>query len=131
VHQIVLSVVWDRLNSPYGYFRVMSLAFKVKEVELEGKMLHCGVLELENAVFALFWEGVEPKLGSMTATLPGMASSQLLGDRDQLLGKMLGTQVAAKSGKLALVSTHLSRGYSEAAGRILLDLVKRVMEEKK
>ena len=109
----------------------MSLAFKVKEVELEGKMLHCGVLELENAVLALFWEGVEPRLGSTTATLPGMASSQLLGDRDQLLGKMLGTQVAAKSGKLALVSTHLSRGYSEAAGRILLDLVKRVMEEQK
>jgi len=124
-------MVWDRLNSSNGYFRVMSLAFKIGEVELEGKMFHCGVLELENAVFALFWEGVESKLGSMTATLPGMASSQLLGDRDQLLGKMLGTQVVAKTGKLALVSTHLSRDYSEAVGKTLLDLVRRVMEEKK
>ncbi|HIH89308.1 TPA: hypothetical protein HA344_08905 [Candidatus Bathyarchaeota archaeon] len=108
----------------------MSLAFRVGEVELEGKKLHCGVLELENAVVALFWEGEEPKLGSTTATLPGMASSQLLGDRDQLLGRMLGAQVAAKSGKLSLVSTHLSQGYSEAIGKTLLELVRRVMEEK-
>ena len=68
----------------------MSLAFRVGEAELEGKVLHCGVLELENAVIALFWEGEEPRLGSTTATVPGMASSQLLGDRDQMLGRMLG-----------------------------------------
>jgi hypothetical protein len=111
--------------------RVMSLAFRVGEAKLEGKTIHCGVLELENAVLALFWEGEEPKLGSTTATLPGMASSQLLGDRDQLLGKMLGAQVAAKSGKMSLVSTHLSQGHSEALGRTLLDLARRVMEEEK
>ena len=108
----------------------MSLALRVGEVELEGKTLHCGVLELENAVLALFWEGAEPKLGSTTATLPGMASSQLLGDRDQLLGRMLGTHISAKSGKMSLVSTHLSQGYSEVAGKTLLNLAKRVMEEK-
>ena len=71
--RIVLHARWDRLNSCCGYFRVMSLAFRVGEAELEGKTLHCGVLELENAVLALFWEGTEPKLGSTTATLPGMA----------------------------------------------------------
>ncbi len=108
----------------------MSLAFRVGEAELEGKVLHCGVLELENAVLALFWEGGEPRLGSTTATLPGMASSQLLGDRDQLLGRMLGTHISAKSGKLSLVSTHVSQGYSEAIGKTLIDLVRRVMEEK-
>lgn len=120
----------DRLNSCRGYFGLMSLAFRVFDAELEGKTLHCGVVELENAVLALFWEGADPKLGSTTVTLPGMASSQLLGDRDQLLGKMLGTHIAAKYGKMSLVSTHLSKGYSEAVGKTLLDLVRRVTEEK-
>jgi len=108
----------------------MSLAFRVEEAELEGKTLHCGVLELENAVIALFWEGNEPKLGSTTATVPGMASSQLLGDRDQMLGRMLGMHISAKTGKLSLVSTHISQGYSEAIGKTLIDIAKHVMEEK-
>jgi hypothetical protein len=108
----------------------MSLAFKVVEAEIEEKKYHCGVLELENAVLALFWEGGEPKLGSTTVTLPGTASSQLLGDRDTLLGRTLGTYIAAKYGKMSLVSTNLSKGYSEAVGKGLLDLVKRLTEEK-
>ena len=109
----------------------MSLAFRTSSVELEGKVLHCGVLELENAVLALFWEGEGPKLGSTTVTLPGMASSQLLGDRDQLLGRVLGTHLATKTGKMSLVSTHLSQGYSEAVGKTLLDLARRLTENEK
>ncbi len=108
----------------------MSLTFRVGETELEGRVLHCGVMDLENAVIALFWEGNEPKLGSTTATVPGMASTQLLGDRDTLLGRMLGTHISAKTGKLSLVSTHFSQGFSEAIGKTLSDLVRRVMEEK-
>ncbi len=108
----------------------MSLAFRVGELELEGRVLHCGVMNLENAVIALFWDGDEPKLGSTTATVPGMASTQLLGDRDMLLGRMLGTHLSGKTGKLSLVSTHFSWGYSEAIGKTLLDLARRVMEEK-
>jgi len=120
----------DRLNSCYGYFGVMSLAFRVESIEIEGKNLRCGVLELENAVLALFWEGEEPKLGSTMMTIPGMASSPLLGDRDQLLGRVLGTHLAAKFGKMALVSTHVSRGYSEEIGKTLLELARRFTEEK-
>ncbi len=120
----------DRLNSCRGYFGVMSLAFRVESMEVEGKTLRCGVLELENAVLALFWEGEEPRLGSTTVTLPGMASTQLLGDRDQLLGRVLGTHLAAKYGKMALVSTHISRGYSEEMGKTLLELARRFTEEK-
>ena len=44
--------------------------------------------ELENAVIALFWVGEKPKLGSLSVTLPDKSSSQLLGDRDELLSKM-------------------------------------------
>jgi hypothetical protein len=120
----------DRLNSCRGYFGVMSLAFRVESMEVEGKTLRCGVLELENAVLALFWEGEEPRLGSTTVTLPGMASTQLLGDRDQLLGRVLGTHLAAKYGKMTLVSTHISRGYGEEMGKTLLELARRLTEEK-
>ena len=92
--------------------------------------MRCGVLELENAVVALFWEGEEPKLGSTTVTLPDMASTQLLGDRDQLIGRVLGTHLAEKYGKMALVSTHISKGYGEEIGKTLLDLAKRFTEDK-
>ena len=108
----------------------MSLAFRVERMEVEGKTQCCGVLELENAVLALFWEGEEPKLGSTTVTLPGMASTQLLGDRDQLIGRVLGTHLAAKYGKMALVSTHISKGYGEEMGKTLLELARRFTEEK-
>jgi len=108
----------------------MSLGFRVVDSEIEGKTLHCGVVELENAVIALFWEGAEPKLGSTSVALPGETSTQLLGDRDQLLGRTLGTLVATRYGKMALVSTNISRGYSEAIGRALMELVKKVTEGK-
>ena len=108
----------------------MGLAFRVGDAEVEGKKLHFGVLELENAVLALLWEGLEPKLGSTSITLPGMASSQVLGDRDQLIGRTLGTYIASKYGKISLVSTYLSQGYSEVIGKAILDLVKRTTEEK-
>ncbi len=108
----------------------MSLAFRVGKEEAEGKTLSCGVLELDNAVLALFWEGDEPKLGSTTVTVPGAASSQILGDRDQLMGRMLGAHISARSGKMSLVSTHLPQGHSEAMGKTLLELARRAMEGK-
>jgi hypothetical protein len=121
---------WIGLTHATVTFGVMSLAFRVENMEVEGKTLRCGVLELENAVVALFWEGEEPKLGSTTVTLPGMASTQLLGDRDQLIGRVLGTHLAAKYGKMALVSTHISKGYGEEMGKTLLELARRFTEEK-
>lgn len=121
---------WIGLTHAAATFGLMSLAFRVENMEVEGKTLCCGVLELENAVLALFWEGKEPKLGSTTVTLPGMASTQLLGDRDQLIGRVLGTHLAAKYGKMALVSTHISKGYGEEMGKTLLELARRFTEEK-
>ena len=119
------------LTHPTDIFEVMSIAFQTGSVELEGRMLRCGLLELDNAVLALFWEGDKPKLGSTTIILPGAASSQLLGDRDQMLGRVLGTHLASKYNKMSLVSTHFSRGHSGEVGKTLLDLVKRIMEENK
>jgi len=108
----------------------MSLVFRVSKMEAEEKILNCGVLELGNAILALFWEGEEPKLGSTTVTLPGAASSQLLGDRDQLLGRIIGAHLSEKYKKISLVSTHLPQGYGETMGKTLLEMLRRITEEK-
>ena len=104
----------------------MGLKFSTGEAEFEGKRLNGAVAELGNAVIALFWEGEEPRLGTLTVTLPNRVSSPLLGDRDRLLGQLLGEQLAAICGKMALVSTNLSVSTGSAAGRTLLDLARRL-----
>jgi hypothetical protein len=108
----------------------MSLTFLTNSVVHEEKTLNCGILELENAVLALFWEGEHAKLGSTTVTLPGIASTQLLGDRDLLLGRVVGTHLSTKFNKMALVSTNLSQGHSESIGKAMLDLIRRITEKK-
>jgi hypothetical protein len=39
--------------------------------------------------------------------------------------------MAARYGKMSLVSTHFSQGYGEVMGKKLLELVRRVTEKKK
>lgn len=110
----------------------MSLDFSTDEIEYEGKTIRAGLLELENAVMALFWEGRAPRFGSLFVTLPGGSSSQLLGDRDALLGKLLGGRLANGLGKLTLVSINLSPGTAMSMGRATLELAGRLagLEEK-
>lgn len=105
---------------------MMSLEFSTGSAQHGGKSLMGGLLELENAVLVLLWEGGEPRLGSLTVTLPGRASSQLLGDRDQLLGRLIGERLAERYGKMVLVSTNLSPGTAIGAGRALLELAGRL-----
>jgi len=104
----------------------MGLNFSTDEVTFEGKRLHGAVAELGNAVIAFFWEGEEPRLGTLMVTLPNRVSSPLLGDRDRLLGQLLGEQLAAAYGKMVLVSTNLSASTGRSAGKNLLDLAKRL-----
>ena len=104
----------------------MSLNFSTDEVTFEGKRLCGAVAELGNAVIALFWEGDDPRLGTLTVTLPNKVSSPLLGERDRLLGQLLGEQLAVIYGKMALVSTNLSVSTGSEAGRVLIDLVRRL-----
>jgi len=104
----------------------MGLEFSTGEAEFEGRRLHGALTELGNAVIALFWEGEEPRLGTLTVTLPNRVSSPLLGDRDRLISQLLGEQLAATYGKMALVSTNLSLSTGSAAGKTLLDLARKL-----
>lgn len=102
----------------------MSLGFTSGEARHEERGLHGAVTELENAVVAFFWEGEKPRMGTLTVTLPDKSSSSLLGDRDRQLGLVLGSQLAALTGKMALVSVNLPVGLGDEAGRTLLELAR-------
>ena len=106
----------------------MSLDFSNKSVSTDEETLYGSIGELENAVIALFWVGDKPKLGSLSATLPDKSSSQLLGDRDEMLSKMIGERIASSSGKIALVSTNLPVGFE---GRVVLRLLNELLSEEK
>jgi hypothetical protein len=126
---LIPSIVFrDRLNSRCASESVMSLQFSTGSIDQEGVELQAAVVELENAVIALIWAGDRPRLGSMTATLPNRASSQLLGDRDEVLSRMVGERLASRRGKLVLVSSNLPTGFQ--VGRPLLELMDELVGER-
>lgn len=104
----------------------MSLNFSTKSVKLDENQLYGSIGELENAVIAFFWVGERPKLGSLSVTLPDKSSSQLLGDRDEMLSKMIGERLASNFRRIALVSTNLPVGFE---GRVVLRLLNDMLSE--
>lgn len=102
----------------------MTLNYKTESITVDGKPLYGALTELENAVFALFWEGENPRLGSVTVTLPNKEASQLLGDRNEFLGRLLGERLVVKYGKIAMVSTNLSVGFD--SGKTLIELADKL-----
>jgi len=106
------------------------LEFSTRKMAFEGKELNIALMEMENAVLLLLWEGMRPLLGTLTATLPGRISSQLLGDRDTLLGQILGEQLASYSQRMALVSVNLKTVRGEAVGSKVLEIVKELIKER-
>jgi hypothetical protein len=106
----------------------MSLIFSTKNINIDERTLYGSIGELENAVIALFWIGEKPRLGSLSVTLPDKTSSQLLGDRDEFLSRILGEKIASSSGKIALVSTNLPVGFE---GRVVLKLLNNLLGENK
>lgn len=106
----------------------MSLKFSEKTTTVEEKTLHGSICELENAVLAFFWVGDKPKLGGLSVTLPDRTSSQLLGDRDEMLSRMIGERIASGYDKMALVSTNLPRGFD---GKPVLGLLNELLNDGK
>jgi hypothetical protein len=103
---------------------LMNLEFLSETIEVDGTILNGSISELENAVLALFWTGDKPSLGSVSISLPNKTSSQLLGNRDEILNRMVGELLASKYGKLALISTNLPVGFE--ASKALFELADRL-----
>jgi hypothetical protein len=89
----------------------MSLKLSSSEFEVGNKTIHGSLIKLDNAVIALIWEGPEPKLGTITITLPDRTSIQVIGERDEIISKMIGDVLAVKYGVLAMVSTNLPKEF--------------------
>lgn len=106
----------------------MDLNFYTCDAPFEDRQLHAALAKLENAVIALFWEGEDPRLGTLTVTLPNRVSSPLLGERDRILGQLIGEQLAVIYGKMALVSTNLKVSTGSVAGKVLLNLAREIAE---
>ena len=104
----------------------MSLKFFEKTATVDEQVLHGSFSELENAVLAFFWVGEKPKMGSLSATLPDKSSSQLLGDRNEMLSRMIGERIASQFDKIALVSTNLPRDFD---GRPVLELLNELLTD--
>jgi hypothetical protein len=98
----------------------MSLKFSEKKMIVENNVLYGALSELDNAVITFFWVGDKPKMGSLSASLPDKSGSQLLGDRDEMISRMVGERIASKYGKIALVSTNLPKDFD---GKIVLGLL--------
>ena len=107
----------------------MGIEFSTREAPFRDRVLHGALAELGNAVLALFWEGEEPRLGTLTVTLPDGSSSTLLGDRDGQIGQILGMHLASGKGKIALVSVNLPLSIGSAASRALIDLARSLAGE--
>lgn len=106
----------------------MEIGFSTDSVNLGKKKIWGALALLENAVICFLWEGEEPKLGSLSVTLPDRTSSQIIGERDQVIGRIVGDFLAASYGKIALVSVNLSRGTGVDAGSFVLELVKKIVD---
>jgi hypothetical protein len=107
----------------------MGIDFYSQKVYSEGKQLWGAIALLENAILAIFWEGGEPRLGTLTVTLPDRVSSTLLGERDREIGLLLGERISHLCGKMALVSTNLGESKGITIGRALLDLTRELIGE--
>ena len=91
----------------------MGLQFHVESFEVGESLIQAGLLRLENAALVLVWMGEEPKLGSLCVSLPGGRSTMVLGDRFEVLARVVCERVSHVLGCLALVSIHLPKGVEE------------------
>lgn len=90
-----------------------------RELERNGVKFHASVVNLENAVLALFYEE-KMRLGTVAFAMPGLAemragrSSVLLGAKYLIATRSLAERIAARTGKMSLVSLHTSLDEAEA-----------------
>jgi hypothetical protein len=90
----------------------MSLNPSTYEVKIGGKIIHGFLIEMANAVIVLIWEGSNSRLGTTTITLPDRSSSQIIGERDVIVSKMIGERIAVSFNKIAMVSSNLPRDFN-------------------
>ena len=94
------------------------------------------IIKIENATIAFFDEKGSLKLGTLAVAMPQFEgkiciSSILLGDRNQIITKILAEYLARTFNGIALVSTHLAENIEKIASPTLLKLAQKLIEKAK
>lgn len=98
-----------------------------KSIEEGERKLSVVTFEVENGLFAFFFEGSKERVGTLalalprTPTSPG-ASSILLGDRNATTSRILAEFLASKFGKMSFASVFLPEESGFQLGKVLLKL---------
>jgi hypothetical protein len=108
----------------------------IKEELVEQDMRFLAVyLEANNSCLILLSER-EDKLGTLAIAVPKpkdllgpVSSSVLLGDKNAVSARMFAEYVAAKKGKIALVSVYLERLSEMQARAFFMHLIEKVMKK--
>jgi hypothetical protein len=112
----------------------MPRATIVKEEIVEGNMRFLAIyIETKNAVL-VFLSEAEDQLGTLAASVPPVTeiqtqpfiSSVLLGDRNTTTARIMAERLAAKTGKIGLVSLHLRTINETEAHPALMRLFEKV-----
>jgi hypothetical protein len=107
----------------------------VKEELLERDMRFLAVyVEAKNSIMIMLSEK-EDKLGTMAIAVPKprdplaqVTSSVLLGDKNVISARMFAEYVAAKKGKIAVVSVYLNKASEIQAQEFFMHLIEKVMK---
>jgi hypothetical protein len=115
------------LNRSYDSEVTMSLQWSNESLVRGDRVFKGALTELGNAVLGIFWVGENPKMGTLTVTMPDGTSSPILGERDEVISRIIGERLASVKKKLALVSVNLPPDTED--GKLLMELTKRLMGE--
>jgi len=116
----------------------MERAKVVKEELLERDMRFLAVyVEAKNSIMIMLSEK-DDKLGTMAIAVPKpkdilgqVTSSVLLGDKNVISARMFAEYVAAKKGKIAVVSVYLDKVGEIQAQEFFMHLIEKVMKNEK
>ena len=109
--------------------------FVQEKMEENGKLFLATYLEMKNASL-IFLSEREDRFGTLAVAMPQVGkvlgpalSSNLLGDRNVMVARLLAERLAQKSNKLALVSVSIETLGEMEAGPILLRLVEKTLSK--
>jgi len=98
-----------------------------RHAEEAGRKLSVMTFELENGLFAFFFEGLRERVGTVAVALPRSPTSPgtstvLFGSRNATTSRILAEFLASKFGKITFASVFLQEESEVQLGRALMKL---------
>ena len=114
------------------------MSYKVFNEEISENELKISatIMKIENATITIFDEKESLKLGTLAVAMPQFEgktciSSILLGERNQMITKILAEYMSRTFNGIALVSTHLVENSEMSTSSTLMKLAQKLVEKTK